>query len=71
MIYVESYLLQWVVTPVAEGKCTLKILDGGAKDHLCPTSADQANWVVGKGAEYAWNLESIRPGLWSRPFMYA
>jgi len=52
----------WVVEPAAGATCTIKLFGGGADDYLsCKTvyTKGQDNWIVCKGPEFKWHLESI------------
>lgn len=52
----------WAIEPAAGATCTVKLVGGGTDDYLSCKSVytkGQDNWVVSKGAEFRWDLESI------------
>jgi len=52
----------WSIEPAPGGHCTIKLVGGGANDYLSCKSVytkGQDNWIIDKGAEYQWDIESI------------
>ena len=76
LLYLSLSELEWTVDPAADGRCILKVFEGGNNDYLGVKSDyihGQENFTVSTGGTtgFEWNLESIGPGRLGSELAYA